>query len=107
MEQSDEALDLALWYLKTDVARLFQVVATQLGLSNQPAEWNAWSAARVARHWLEKLSLDRAAKLWQQFRKERPAAKPSRARMPKPRQHATSLTVPSLHRLAQTTAKRS
>lgn len=100
MEHDDDALQLVLWHLKTDVTRLFQVVAERLGLRNQPAEWNAWTAARLARHWLEQMSLDRAAKLWQQYRKERPAATPSRAPMPKPRPHATRLAVPNLHALA-------
>jgi len=100
MEHSDETLDLVLWHLQTDVTRLFQVVAERLGLANQPAEWNAWTAARLARHWLERLSLERVAKLWQQFRKERQAAKPLRAPMPKPRPRATTLAVPNLHALA-------
>lgn len=102
MEKLDEALDLALWYLKTDVQRLFQVVTERLGLRNQPAEWHAWSAEQLARHWLGQLSLEQVARMWQQYRRERPAAKPLRVPMPKqPRRHATALVVPTLFALAR------
>lgn len=105
MEHGADTLDLALWHLQTDVARLFQVVAERLGFSNQPAEWSAWTPAQLARHWIAQLSAERVAKLWQQYRQMRkhttatPLPAPTR---PPPRVHAERLPVRDLHALAQT-----